>query len=102
LNDRHGIVDDRERDHQTDPETNQVFPAESLKAETEKLVSRLAAGPTRAFGGAKLLLMTAPNSSLESQMEQETRQIVEMSMSQDGREGVSAFSEKRKPIFTGH
>jgi 2-(1,2-epoxy-1,2-dihydrophenyl)acetyl-CoA isomerase len=81
---------------------NQVVPAESLKSETEKLVSRLAAGPTRAFGGAKRLLMTAPSSSLESQMEQETRQIVEMSMTQDGREGVSAFSEKRKPIFTGH
>jgi 2-(1,2-epoxy-1,2-dihydrophenyl)acetyl-CoA isomerase len=80
---------------------NQVFPAESLKAETEKLVSRLVAGPTLAFGGVKRLLMTAPNSSLESQMEQETRQIVELSMSQDGHEGVLSFSEKRKPTFTG-
>jgi 2-(1,2-epoxy-1,2-dihydrophenyl)acetyl-CoA isomerase len=80
---------------------NQVFPAESLNTETEKLVSRLAAGPTRAFGGAKRLLMTAPSASLESQMEAETRQIVELSVSQDGREGVLAFSEKRKPTFTG-
>ncbi len=55
---------------------NQVLAGESLKAETEGLISRLAAGPTLAFGGVKRLLMTAPSSSLESHMKQETQEIV--------------------------
>jgi enoyl-CoA hydratase/carnithine racemase len=34
-------------------------------------------------------------------MERETRQIVELSQSSDGREGVRAFVERRKPAFCG-
>lgn len=80
---------------------NRVVPADDLKAETEKLAASLAKGPTRAYGGIKKLLQTAPNDSLESQMERETRIIYEMALSQDGREGVNAFVEKRKPRFNG-
>jgi enoyl-CoA hydratase/carnithine racemase len=43
----------------------------------------------------------APNDSLESQMEREARMIVEMATSSDGKEGVLAFVEKRKPTFSG-
>ncbi len=80
---------------------NKVVPASELRAEAEKLIAQLASGPTRAYGGVKRLLMTAPSESLESQMERETRQIVELSTSADGREGVAAFAGKRKPSFSG-
>jgi enoyl-CoA hydratase/carnithine racemase len=39
--------------------------------------------------------------SLESQMELETRTLAEMAAGADSREGVAAFVQKRKAIFTG-
>lgn len=80
---------------------NKVVPAEQLMTEASQLAQKLARGPTRAHGGVKKLLLMALNDSLESQMERETRSIIEMSQSADGLEGVRAFVEKRKPNFTG-
>ena len=80
---------------------NRVVPAAELTSEVTKLARQLANGPTRAYGGIKKLVMMSPNDTLESQMERETRVIVEMSTSKDGREGVSAFVAKRKPNFIG-
>jgi 2-(1,2-epoxy-1,2-dihydrophenyl)acetyl-CoA isomerase len=80
---------------------NRVVPAASFEAEVAKLVDQLAAGPTRAYGGIKRLLLSAPSESLESQLEKETRHIVELSTSVDGLEGVQAFTQKRKPAFKG-
>jgi 2-(1,2-epoxy-1,2-dihydrophenyl)acetyl-CoA isomerase len=61
--------------------------------------AKLASGPTQAYGGVKKLLRMSFNDTLESQMERETRQIVELGQSADGREGVRAFVDKRKPKF---
>ncbi|MFM9968612.1 MAG: enoyl-CoA hydratase/isomerase family protein [Burkholderiales bacterium] len=80
---------------------NRVVPAADLMAEVTKLATQLAKGPTQAFGGIKKLVMMAPNDTLESQMERETRIIAEMSTTQDAREGIKAFTEKRKPNFIG-
>ena len=80
---------------------NRVVPAAQLRDEVATLAAQLAQGPTRAFGGVKKLLQMAPNDSLESQMERETRLIAEMAESADGKEGVRAFVAKRAPKFTG-
>jgi 2-(1,2-epoxy-1,2-dihydrophenyl)acetyl-CoA isomerase len=80
---------------------NRVVPSVMLGTETRALALSLAKGPTRAHGGVKKLVVMAATESLESQMERETRFISEMSASVDGREGVRAFVEKRKPNFTG-
>jgi 2-(1,2-epoxy-1,2-dihydrophenyl)acetyl-CoA isomerase len=80
---------------------NRVVPAATLAAEAGALARQLAAGPTRAYGGVKKLLLMAATESLESQMERETRFIAETSASADGREGVRAFVEKRRPRFGG-
>jgi 2-(1,2-epoxy-1,2-dihydrophenyl)acetyl-CoA isomerase len=81
---------------------NRVVPAADLMAEVGKLAIHLAMGPTMAFGGVKKLMQMAPNDSLESQMERETRMIVDLATTADGREGVRAFVEKRKPNFIGN
>nr|UCE32266.1 MAG: enoyl-CoA hydratase [Burkholderiales bacterium] len=80
---------------------NRVVPAAELADQVQALAQQLAQGPTRAYGGIKRLLQMAPNDSLESQMERETRSIVELSRSADGLEGVRAFVEKRRPSFSG-
>jgi 2-(1,2-epoxy-1,2-dihydrophenyl)acetyl-CoA isomerase len=80
---------------------NRVVPGSDLAAEARTLAMGLAKGPTRAYGGVKRLLQLSATGSLESQMEWESRCIAETSASDDGREGVRAFVEKRRPVFTG-
>jgi 2-(1,2-epoxy-1,2-dihydrophenyl)acetyl-CoA isomerase len=70
-----------------------------LAAEAEKLATGLAAGATQAFGAARRLLLQSFESSLETQMELESRTIGEATRSAHGREGVAAFLAKRKPEF---
>ncbi len=80
---------------------NQVVPDDQLRETVHALAVKLAKGPTRAHGGVKKLLHMALNDSMESQLERETRSIVQMSQTHDGHEGVKAFVEKRKPDFNG-
>ena len=79
-----------------------VCDGEQLDVEVEKLASKLASGPTRAYGAVKQLLARTYDQSLEVQLEQESRLIAEMADSKDGREGLDAFVNKRKPNFKGH
>ena len=72
-----------------------------LLGEARSLAKAIAQGPTRAFGTVKALLHESLGGNLETQMEREARGIVAMGRSADGREGVRAFVEKRKPIFVG-
>jgi len=81
---------------------NQVVAAEDLMPSVEKLASQLASGPTSAFGVVKRLLLNSACDSLESQMEHETRGIADSVRTDDGREGIAAFLEKRRPEFTGN
>lgn len=73
----------------------------ALAGEAGALVRQLAAGPTRAYGVLKSLLLSSFDESLETQMEHEARGIAAMGGSADGREGIQAFLEKRAPKFTG-
>lgn len=80
---------------------NQVVADAELLNEAGKLARQFAQGPTRAFGMVKKLLTASFDNSLETQLEMESRGISAMTMTADGREGVSAFLEKRKPQFRG-
>ena len=80
---------------------NRVVPDAHLLAEAEKLAGELATGPTGAFGGAKRLLHSGWTETLETQMENETQSIAARSKTEDGREGITAFLEKRRPQFKG-
>lgn len=80
---------------------NRVVPDAELVAQTEALASELAAGPTGAFGAAKRLLWNGWNTSLETQMTEESWTIAARAASADAHEGITAFLEKRTPKFTG-
>ena len=79
----------------------QVVADAELAAESERLAGQIAQGPTLAFGSAKRLLLRSSGDALEAQMEFEARAIADAARSEDGREGIGAFLEKRKPAFRG-
>lgn len=78
-----------------------VVPKDTLQTEAQALARQFADGPTGAYGWVKRLLCDSYSNTLETQMELETRGIAECAASPDGREGVGAFAEKRKPSFAG-
>ncbi len=75
--------------------------ADQLAAETKKLAERLAAGPSHALGNTKLLLNGSLGNTMESQLQAEGVSFADCAASRDWAEGVAAFGEKRKPVFTG-
>jgi 2-(1,2-epoxy-1,2-dihydrophenyl)acetyl-CoA isomerase len=73
-----------------------------LDAAVQKMATSLAQGPTKTLGAAKRLLRESADHGLETQMDHESRAIAAASLTHDGREGVLAFLEKRKPTFNGN
>jgi len=80
---------------------NRVVPTADLTREVETFAVELAEGPTVAFGLTKRLVLDGAHNSLETQMEQETRSIADASRTDDSREGVAAFFDKREAEFNG-
>ena len=80
--------------------TRVVPDAELPKVATE-LAQRLAQGATRAYGASKRLLLRSDAGGLESQMEEEAREIADAARSEDIAEGIRAFLEKRPPTYRG-
>jgi len=74
---------------------------DKLMSEATQLARALAAGPTRAFGLMKKAIYAAGNHTLDAQLDLERDLQREAGMSEDYREGVAAFMQKRKPQFKG-
>jgi len=80
---------------------NEVVPADELSNRVAEVAGRYAAAPTRGIGMTKRLLDRASRSRLEEQLEWEAQLQAAAAASEDFREGVAAFLEKREPRFTG-
>lgn len=78
---------------------NQLVAPEELQAATEKLCSRLVAGPRQAYGRIKQLLNQSFSNDLTEQLHAEHTAFMEGVQTQEFAEGVTAFCEKRKPDF---
>jgi 2-(1,2-epoxy-1,2-dihydrophenyl)acetyl-CoA isomerase len=80
---------------------NKVVPFAELDATVNAIAERLAQAPAIAVANIKAGLNHALNSDLASALEFEAVHQADCFHSADFREGVTAFLEKRKPIFTG-
>ena len=80
---------------------NRVVPAGDLLAEAQKLAAQLAAGPTGSYGRIKRMLNSAFSNDLREHLDLEAECQLESGRSDDFKEGVTAFFEKRHPVFTG-
>ncbi len=80
---------------------NRVVPVDDLAAETQELAQRLASGPTHAIANTKELLNASLGNTLETQLASEAVSFSECAATDDWAEGVTAFAEKRKPVFRG-
>jgi len=78
-----------------------VVDDEQLMDEAAALARELAAGPTRVYGLIKRALCASATSTLDAQLELERDLQREAGFTEDYREGVTAFLEKRKPHFKG-
>ncbi|MGI8517330.1 MAG: enoyl-CoA hydratase/isomerase family protein [Acidimicrobiia bacterium] len=81
---------------------DRVFPTESVLDEAMKAAAEWATGPTRALTAAKQALSEGNNLPLSEAMEIEAQAFGESFWTQDAREGVAAFIEKRAANFSGH
>jgi 2-(1,2-epoxy-1,2-dihydrophenyl)acetyl-CoA isomerase len=81
---------------------NRVVPSASLIDEANKFAANLAAGPTGSIGRIKKMLNATFSNDLVAQLALEHRSQIESGKSEDFKEGVAAFFEKRAPRFSGN
>jgi 2-(1,2-epoxy-1,2-dihydrophenyl)acetyl-CoA isomerase len=80
---------------------SEVVEPDAFPARVAELAAELAAMPTRGIGLTKRLYDRAGESTLEEQLELEAQLQSAATKTDDFREGVAAFLEKREPRFTG-
>jgi len=80
---------------------NATYPDAEFRDRALARAAELANGPTQGLGALKKLLALSADSGLETQMEHERRAVIEGGRTEDFREGLAAFMEKRPPVFKG-
>ncbi len=79
----------------------QVVEDDQLQSTAMEMGSHLAKQPTEALANIKELVHTAFDYSLNEQLERERKAMQHLGRSDDYREGVASFMEKREPNFKG-
>ncbi len=81
---------------------NWVVAPEELEQATRYLAARLQEGPPLSIAAAKQAVYLSQHAELEEMLRYETEAQLRCFESEDGREGIRAFLEKRAPRFSGH
>jgi enoyl-CoA hydratase/carnithine racemase len=80
---------------------NRTLPPDELEEVVDDIARDLADGPRLALAATKRLMKAGPDSSLEDALEAETSSQAFLYASDDHKEGVQAFLQRREPEFTG-
>ena len=80
---------------------NYVAPAAELDAKVEWLIGRIADKSPTAIRRGKYAMRAIASMSFDQAVAYTESQIALLAMSEDAKEGVAAFAEKRKPVWTG-
>jgi len=80
---------------------NRVVPAADLEDETSKVAAQLAASAPLALRATLDVVNIGGECGIEEGLQYETAQFGLMFSTDDMREGTRAFTERRKPTFTG-
>jgi enoyl-CoA hydratase len=80
---------------------NRVVPVESLMDEAKKIASEIASKPPISIRAAKEAILRAQDTTLEVGLDFERKAFYTLFATEDGKEGMKAFLEKRKPVFKG-
>ena len=80
---------------------NQVVPAADLDEAVRSVAERYAKAPTKAIGLIKRMLNRSFHSSLDEMLEMEKHGQEIAGRTEDYKEGVAAFNEKRSPVYKG-
>ena len=80
---------------------NEIVPPGEAIGAAQKMAARLAAGAVGAMGVIKAEIAAAPHNDLATQLVLEAKGINAARFGAEAAEGLAAFTEKRKPDFTG-
>lgn len=80
---------------------NFVYPSDEIEEATKKIAENIAKKSSFALSRAKNAVNTASSKPLEEGLRNERELFVECFVSEDGKEGVRAFVEKREPEYKG-
>ncbi len=79
----------------------ECVPDAEFAARIDTIAAQLASGPTLGYARTKQAIYASPNNTFEAQLALEGGLMRECGFSEDYREGVAAFKEKRVPVFKG-
>jgi 2-(1,2-epoxy-1,2-dihydrophenyl)acetyl-CoA isomerase len=77
------------------------IPMDTWNEDVSEFAARLAAMPTKAIGIIKRSLKATTSMSFDDYLEQEAQGQRLAGLTNDHQEGVTAFMEKRKPVYSG-
>lgn len=80
---------------------NKVVPHDQLGEATTQMATKMAKGPARAIGMAKNMINMSFETSLKNMLEYEAYAQAIAFQTEDHKEGVEAFFQKREPVFKG-
>ncbi len=79
----------------------QVVEDDALHQHAMETATRLAQGPTTAYGRVKALFDASWDNDIATQLDAETATFVDICLTEDFQEGIKAFTERRQARFQG-